>query len=472
MLRWMVAWFKKILPPIITTYSRRAGWDDMRNSIRQQLDNMGIDAWMLEWAQKISTQWWVEILHEYLVWWEWFDMNTWDDGFVVVLANANKDILWITYKSREELWTETYYNLRNAFEMAETDMTDAIWSMCISWFSLTLTVSTSAGVITISDSSQSLSINSTSHNMKVNFVYDYYNEVLSNNCITEYSTLSDKWWLIDWTYTYPAASQDVNTWNNIVASLKTKWNSWYSVYHDTTNQEIQIKNWTRVVFTMRDRNLWASSCDITSSDSYWDMYHRWALTPSWSAQETNREETKWINVQWMPSWFHIPTINEFQDFCSLIGEVWWIPTTWRTTFTTTFLMPEFERTSSLLSWGARLSTIEPNQWNPSFRAVQYWHEDDWSYSFIEFPYPWYNSNATTPIRPFKNTYTLIPINQLRSTFWDTTDVQNEMNSHPYDYYLLWWCTTPLTLASWAWAMRRVYASYDTNTNTWSVMEVS
>jgi hypothetical protein len=77
-----------------------------------------------------------------------------------------------------------------------------------------------------------------------------------------------------------------------------------------------------------------------------------------------------------------------------------------------------------------------------------------------------------PIRPFKNTYTLTPINQLRSTFWNTTAVENEMNSHPYDYYLLWWCTTPLTLASWAWAMRRVYASYDTNTNTWSVMEVS
>jgi len=238
MFRWSV-WFKKIPSPIITTYSRRAGWDDMRNSIRQQLSSMDIDSWMLEWAQKISTQWWVEILHEYLVWWPWYDTNTWDEVYVVVLANANKDILWIAYKSIEELWSETFYNLRNAFEMAETDMTDAIWSMCMSWFFTTLTVLTSQWVTTISDGSQSILINTTSHAMKY-----WTNWLWTNDTSTEYTILQTNWWLQDWTYTYQWINQD---WINVSNSIKDKSKIVLTIISDTDWWYTTISDWQKSI---------------------------------------------------------------------------------------------------------------------------------------------------------------------------------------------------------------------------------
>lgn len=506
MLRWLVAWFKKYIP--ITTYSRWAGWDDMRNSISQQLDNMGIDAWMFEWAQKISTQWWVEILHEYLVWWRWFDMNTWDEVYVVVLANANKDILWITYKSREELWTETFYNLENAFEMAETDMTDAIWSMCMSWFSLTLTVSTSAGVTTISDGGQSITINTTSHNMRYNA--DYYTE--TSNTSTEYSTISANWWLVDWTYTYDTTDQQASDWNTIISSLKSKGIANATITHDTVNGEITMANgqWS---FTIMDKNLWASVVYEdwdTLSEANCGKYYQWgnnywfAWTGSVTTSSTQVDTTGygpwnyytgtdfitkadwsspsnddlWGNItnteyarQWpAPSGYHVPSIIEWQNFIKLFNII--RPDAHSgNDFKNTFKIP-FAGIRRYTDSGVVGQGNNGFYWSSSSQSGSYNTYNLMLDSFNVYASSNYYRAYGLPVRPFKNTYTLTPINQLWSTFWNTTAVENEMNSHPYDYYLLWWCTTPLTLASWAWAMRRVYASYDTNTNTWSVMEVS
>lgn len=506
----MVAWFKKTLPPIITAYSRRAGWDDMRSSIREQLDSMGIDAFMFEWAQKVSTQWWVEILHEYLVWWEWYDINAWNDGYVVVLTNANKDILWIEFKSRTELWSETFYNLKNAFEMAETDMTDAIWSMCMSWFSLTLTVSTSAGVTTISDGSQSIIVNSISHNMK----YDKVRLMETSDTSTEYSTLSTNWRLVDWTYTYPASGQEVADWSNIVASLKTKWIVNPTITHDTVNWKIIIANWTYHI-TMADKNLWATTVyengDTLSEANCWKMYQwwnnywfswNWTVTTSstkintssywpwnyyssdtytvWDANSTDWSTSQNDNLRWdvsnteyarqwpCPSWWHIPSKMEFENLIEMFIAIRPNAHTWDD-FKNAFAMPY-----GWLRWRQDASLINQPRNGYSLTSSPYGGRDAalLQINSIGIMLQDTQRSMAWPIRPFKNTYTLIPINQLWSEFWDTTDIQNEMNSHPYDYYLLGWSTTPLTLASWAWAMRRVYASYDSNTNTWEVQEVS
>ena len=593
MLRWMVAWFKKYIP--ITTYSRWAGWDDMRSSIRQQLDNMGIDAWMLEWAQKISTQWWVEILHEYLVWWEWFDMNTWDEVYVVVLANANKDILWIAYKSREELWTETYDNLRNAFVMAETDMTDAIWSMCMSWFYTTLIVTTSQWMITIDDGNQSIIFDSATQYMKywtnglwtqdtnteyatlvanwwlTNGTYwpydvdsqegiaresvtnsiknkseiaatitttqeswytlisdwtdwmelktsptalryhaDYYAE--SSDVSTEYSTITTNWWDIVWTYNYTSVDNKKTVFDGLIASLKTKWIANATITHDAVNWEITMTNGQRSI-TMADKNLWAttvySDWDTLSEANCGKYYQRWNnywFPRTWTISDTSSTKVNvnnywpgnyyssstfityngdWAspvnhNLRWdtantdyarqwpCPSGYHIPSKDEWgkvEDMYKIIRP----NATGLNYFRTAFKMP-LSGCRNATSASAENQGYYGYYWTSTPRVEYDWtsyEEQIWNGNYqrsIKSRAYW------EVIRPFKNTYTLIPINNLWT--WDETSTAALMNQHPYDYYLLWWCTTPLTLASWAWAMRRVYASYDTNTNTWSVMEVS
>lgn len=295
MLRWLATWFKKILPPIITTYSRWAGWDDMRSSIRQQLDSMGIDAWMMEWAQKISTQWWTEILHEYLVWWEWFDMNTWDEVYIVTLTNANKDILWIEYKSREELWTETFYNLRNAFEMAETDMTDAIWSMCMSWFSTTLTVSTSSWTITISDGGQSILVNATTHAMRY-----WINWLWTNDTSIEYTTIQTNGWLVDGTYEYQWTNQD---WLDTIESIKNKSKIIYTVTVSTSSWITTITDWNETI--------------LYNISNQWLLYNE-----DYYAEEPNATALQLLNTEWWTtdgSYWYSAVMNKKADWDSIIS---------------------------------------------------------------------------------------------------------------------------------------------------------
>ena len=489
--------------PIVTSYEGFSAYSIIDAWYQTYQSQEQVDVMEVDWSHKVTKKW-KKLIADwwYLAWWRWRDMwsSYWGGEVLVVFqTNANADILAYVIKTSAELWDD-WYTYAYAFMWW---MTDAIWDTMLWWFSTTLTVSTSSWTITISDGNQSILVNTTSHAMRYNA--DYYD--WSSNTSTEYSTLQTNWWLEDWTYSYQWINQD---WSDIITSLKAKWIVNATITHDAVNGEITIANgqWS---ITIADKNLWATQVynngDTLSEANCGKYYQRWnnywfpwdwsnvtisSTNPDlsaywpWNYYSSSTFINSWVwytintNLWWgvswtegamqwpCPSWFHIPSANEISsiiDFYNVVYPNW--GASW---FQNAFKLPSNKRrrgTSSsdsgcYLWWATHKWDISTNY--PCAASLNI------SYDYI---YPIYELQASNAcwIRPFKNTYTLIPINQLWSEFWDTTDIQNEMNSHPYDYYLLGWCTTPLTLASWAWAMRRVYASYNTSTNTWSVEEV-
>ena len=281
--------------------------NQIRESLREQLED--VDVMMMDWQKKyISAD-----HYDYLAWGEGFSMwwTYWSwEVFVAVQTNANQDILWIVVKTEEELWDETYMQLRDAFEWS---MTDEIWAMVQWWFSTTLTVTTSGWEITISDGGQSIIINSTTHAMR--YGADYYD--WTSDTSTEYATIESNWWLVDWTYTYQWVNQD---WNTIIDSLKAKWIVNATITHDTVNGEITMANgqWS---MTIMDKNLGATEYlwQTPNNDAlaYWD-YYCWGWKTPFVTLPTNPKEDDWQQVQTIaPAGYHIPTIDELRDLVNI-----------------------------------------------------------------------------------------------------------------------------------------------------------
>ena len=283
----------------------------IRQALSEQLED--VDVMMMDWQKKyISAD-----HYDYLAWWEGFSMwwTYWSwEVFVAVQTNANQDILWIAVKTEEELWTETYMQLRDAFEWS---MTDEVWAMVQWWFSTTLTVTTSGWETTISDGGQSIIINITTHAMR--YGADYYD--WTSNTSTEYATIETNWWLVDWTYTYQWVNQD---WNTIIDSLKAKWIVNATITHDTVNGEITMANgqWS---MTIMDKNLGATEYlwQTPNNDAlaYGD-YYCWGWKTPFVTLPTNPNEEDWQQVQTItPAGYHIPTINELRALVNMFTAV-------------------------------------------------------------------------------------------------------------------------------------------------------
>ena len=507
MFRWSV-WFKKDKPPLITSYTNFSAYS-IEDVWRQTYESQEqVDVMEVEWQKQTITRWSETISEKYLAWWRWYDMwsSYWGGEVLVVFqTNANADLLAYVIKSRDELWND-WYTYRDAFY---NWMTDEIWNAMQWWFNTTLTVSTSSWTTTISDGSQRILINTSNHNMRYDAIYYDW----TSNTTTEYTTLQTNWWLQDWTYAYQWINQD---WISLVESIKAKCIANATITHDAVNGELTIANGPWSV-TIADKNLWATQVwndgDTLSGANCWWYYQRWNnyMFPNMDVSETTittsttqvdasgywpenyyssdtfikeyyqdwanpQNDNLWWWVVWTeyarqgpcPSGWHIPNEDERNTVINLFTTIRPSAHTW-TDFSVALKLPFANyRYMSTAKMGVS-------------RNGEYWTASTF--------YPtasirarnlrmWGNMTVSNecramglPIRPFKNTYTLTPVNQIWSASWqDTTAAEAIMNQHPYDYYITIWSDS-VALSNDPWTIYRVYASYDTNTNTWSVMEV-
>ena len=435
--------------PLTTSYTSFSAYS-IEDAWRQTYESQEqVDVMMVEWQKQTITKWSSTISEKYMAWWEWFDMwsSYWGGEVLVVFqTNANADLLAYVIKSRDELWDD-WNTYRYAFMWM---MTDAIWNTMQWWFSTTLTVTTSSWTITISDGSQSILVNASNHNMRYNV--DYYD--WTSNTATEYATLQTNWWLQDWTYTYQWANQD---WNDIVDSLKAKGIVNATIAHDTVAGEITMANgqWS---MTIMDKNLWASNVrnrgDTLSEANCWYVFQRWnsygfswnwEITKVISSQSTRIDssnywpwnnylssnfmitwtgwgivyirpinEDMWWDVtdtdfarQWpCPSWYHIPSKNEFGYFINAYKALF--PNRTVASFRDSFCIP-LAWTRSFSNWNSQYSWV---YWE--YLTSTIWDANN------QYPYylriekddalnPRWRSTAATAawlsIRPFKNTVT-------------------------------------------------------------------
>ena len=435
--------------PLTTSYTRFSA-NSIRNAWRDTYESQEqVGIMMVGWQKQTTTKWSSTISESYMAWWEWFDRwgSYWGGEVLVVFqTNANADLLAYIIKSEDELWDD-WNTYRRAFM---SWMTDAIWNTMQWWFSTTLIVTTSSWTITISDWSQSILVNASNHNMKYNV--DYYD--WTSNTTTEYTTLQTNWWLQDWTYTYQWANQD---WNDIVDSLKAKGIVNATITHDTVNGEITMANgqWN---MTIMDKNLWASNVrnrgDTLSETNCWYVFQRWnnygfswnwEITKVTSSQSTRIDssnywpwnnylssnfmitwtgwgiiyirpinEDMWWDItdtdlarQWpCPSWYHIPSKNEFEYFINAYKALF--PNRTVASFRDSFCIPlawnrsysNWNSQSSWVYWEYLTSTLQDayNQ-HPYYLRIE--RDDTLN--------PWWRGGeaiaAWLSIRPFKNTVT-------------------------------------------------------------------
>lgn len=74
--------------------------------------------------------------------------------------------------------------------------------------------------------------------------------------------------------------------------------------------------------TLSDKNLWATSNDISSSDSYWGYYNRWWINPN---NDNDKDALAWDNEVYpssVPSWFNIPSKTTLEALVVILDNLW------------------------------------------------------------------------------------------------------------------------------------------------------
>lgn len=230
-----------------------------------------------------------------------------------------------------------------------------------------------------------------------------------------------------------------------VTPITTAW-----IYWNETAGLISLSSDGSNWLTIADKNLGATTSDVTSTASYWDYYSRWAKqNRNWQSASwyTMKEDRSLWNQSISPSWCHIPTQAEWTSLVSTLSSILWV--------------------SSLNYNYAMKYLLLPRSWQmlDSWTTIQYAETAWWGYYWsstkssstaayilrsqasllnatwnaITFP-RWF------PIRVFKDvavqprewterdgTFRLKSYEELRAiTYW--VDVLAELNTSPLDYY--------------------------------------
>jgi len=110
------------------------------------------------------------------------------------------------------------------------------------------------------------------------------------------------------------------------------WTALYSdkIYHNSTLWLISVKNWNWWI-TIADKNLWATSTDITSSDSYGYYYQRWNnywFPNSWSVTTSSTQvnaQNYWPNNYYSSSTFITRSSSPYWwDSSNNANLRWWV----------------------------------------------------------------------------------------------------------------------------------------------------
>lgn len=215
------------------------------------------------------------------------------------------------------------------------------------------------------------------------------------------------------------------------------------IYRNETEGLISLSSDGSTRYTIADKNLWATSTDVTSSNSYGNLYQRWNnywFSHSWSVttsstqvnagsywpwnyyssniyitrssspywwDSSNNKNLRWystwtdVAMQWpCPSGFHIPL--SFSDiFVALKSILWKSSLIWQDI--KTYLKIPY-------SWFKRNDASEHYAWTRWRCWLSVWYKDGNDFYWLSFyMYDGYVSEANAyystyacPIRPFKN----------------------------------------------------------------------
>jgi len=223
------------------------------------------------------------------------------------------------------------------------------------------------------------------------------------------------------------------------------------IYHNSNLWLISLSSDGSNWITIADKNLWATSTDITSTDSYWNYYQWWnnhwfsyaeaiwgtittsstqvnasnywpwsyynssTFITSWSALkgrwDTSNNSNLWWGTTWTndamkwpcPEWFHIPSMSEWIAVFGMLNTTMWItPNNIRTYLKypqSWFIWYDWWTSPSYTTNAyMRYST---RKWNESWYYYSYNTSFLPASNYIDYQDYTYNT-YWLPIRPFKN----------------------------------------------------------------------
>lgn len=150
----------------------------------------------------------------------------------------------------------------------------------------------------------------------------------SDNVIWMYDLVNNQFYTNSWTGTFSKGNDVIiselkNAYIG-VAPIDTPW-----IYHNATLWLISLSSDGSTRYTIADKNLWATTSDVTSTASYWDYYSRWALqNRNWQSASwyTMQEDRSLWNQTISPTWYHIPTQTEWTSLVATLSSLLWIST--------------------------------------------------------------------------------------------------------------------------------------------------
>ena len=210
--------------------------------------------------------------------------------------------------------------------------------------------------------------------------------------------------------------------------------------------------------TLKDKNVWATSTDITSEDSYWNYYMRWYFT-GYDYSDFNNYNPTWRQIweQWnCDEWFHIPQFSEFEKPNYRLYQI----SKWEEIYLYDYLrLP--------LAWFMNY------QWEFQNESVSPAWVHFWQYLVIEQGrtiWPSENSMYLSPwwwdprwwgvIRCFKDDY----LETLSLKVWDATILTQFVHWESFDKTLTWQLLSNIDIPEWyhvEW-----YITWDNNELTW------
>lgn len=290
---------------------------------------------------------------------------------------------------------------------------------------------------------------------------------------------------IKWIYLWDTLVKEVYLWDTkirpSVIPITTPW-----IYHNSDLWLISLSSNGTTWLTIADKNLWATSTDVSSSNSYWNYYQWWNnywFPNSWSVTKSStavNASTYWPTNYYNSSTFITATPRDSSNNNNLWGNTTNTNVARKWPCDTNFHIPSKADAQSLIDtlyaivWGKKLSQFEQylfmgktqvrsqTNWNVVTPSSTAYYQTSTQYS-NNAPYTirfwastdWYVWGATSkaqgfPIRPFKDTplqprewdereklypTPLKSYAEIKSMFIsDRNTWIAELNTHPVDYY--------------------------------------
>ena len=243
---------------------------------------------------------------------------------------------------------------------------------------------------------------------------------------------------IAWSFTDWSSVRNDNLWwwnSTIPKELKSAYigdwpNAW--IYHNASLWLITFKKWA-YKYTFADKNLWATSTDVTSSASYWYYFQFW--NNHWRTSRPSSRSASQIDWSsyWPWNYYNSSTFHTVSD--------WNNPTLW-------------DNSWNLNLWWDTTNTYEARQWP----CPSWWHIPSWTEVYDIFWEIWNRHNIKTkewfrqcllmpqPWWLAYNDWTVIDVWDV--WVWMTTQRWWISWSHIWRFHSAWWDWTAGSAGYW------------------------